>query len=308
MNTTNTTTTPHKPENKPKNQFAALPEADRKFILDLCSKTPYDEAVELLRRPRSEGGLNIITSRSALSRFCTSAQPESHHALLAQFAAAANIRHEQQSNAFLGAIRAAVQARVLENIRSGRALIDLQHDFKLLRIAETLYLADANFRAIHPKTARASYKDYVQHCAEAPDTDFLPADETPVDPNPLHDPTDLDRDIQKERERQQEILNILKKTGVEREHSDLPDHRTLAALTAALAPRPTRTTPSPIPPQNPPKTPAIPHFPPNPTKEKSSPANTPQPKPTPYIAPPKPGRNDPCPCGSNRKSKKCCHP
>jgi hypothetical protein len=174
---------------KPKNQFAALPETDRKFILDLCFKTPYDEAVELLRRPRSEGGLNIITSRSALSRFYTAAQPEPHDALLAQFAAAANIRHEQQSNAFLGAIRAAIQARVLEHLNSGRALGDMQNDFKLLRTVESLYLADANFRAKHPKTARAS-KDYVQQCAEAPDTDFLPADETPSDsdPNPLHDP------------------------------------------------------------------------------------------------------------------------
>lgn len=26
----------------------------------------------------------------------------------------------------------------------------------------------------------------------------------------------------------------------------------------------------------------------------------------PYIAPPKPGRNDPCPCGSGKKYKKCC--
>ncbi len=28
--------------------------------------------------------------------------------------------------------------------------------------------------------------------------------------------------------------------------------------------------------------------------------------PQPYIAPPKVGRNDPCPCGSGKKSKKCC--
>jgi uncharacterized protein YecA (UPF0149 family) len=26
----------------------------------------------------------------------------------------------------------------------------------------------------------------------------------------------------------------------------------------------------------------------------------------PYIAPPKVGRNDPCPCGSGKKYKKCC--
>jgi hypothetical protein len=30
------------------------------------------------------------------------------------------------------------------------------------------------------------------------------------------------------------------------------------------------------------------------------------PAPTPYIAPPKIGRNDPCPCGSGKKFKKCC--
>jgi uncharacterized protein YecA (UPF0149 family) len=27
---------------------------------------------------------------------------------------------------------------------------------------------------------------------------------------------------------------------------------------------------------------------------------------TPYIAPPKTGRNEPCPCGSGKKYKKCC--
>jgi len=30
--------------------------------------------------------------------------------------------------------------------------------------------------------------------------------------------------------------------------------------------------------------------------------------PQPYRAPPKVGRNDPCPCGSGRKYKKCCAP
>lgn len=30
------------------------------------------------------------------------------------------------------------------------------------------------------------------------------------------------------------------------------------------------------------------------------------PKPKPFVAPPKVGRNDPCPCGSGKKHKKCC--
>jgi len=29
-------------------------------------------------------------------------------------------------------------------------------------------------------------------------------------------------------------------------------------------------------------------------------------EPQPYLAPPKTGRNDPCPCGSGKKCKKCC--
>lgn len=32
----------------------------------------------------------------------------------------------------------------------------------------------------------------------------------------------------------------------------------------------------------------------------------PHPAPAPYIAPPKIGRNDPCPCGSGKKYKACC--
>jgi len=35
-------------------------------------------------------------------------------------------------------------------------------------------------------------------------------------------------------------------------------------------------------------------------------AYIPSPKPMPYIAPPSVGRNDPCPCGSGKKYKKCC--
>ncbi len=33
---------------------------------------------------------------------------------------------------------------------------------------------------------------------------------------------------------------------------------------------------------------------------------TPYTPPQPYVAPPRTGRNDPCPCGSGKKYKKCC--
>ena len=94
---------------KPKNQFAALSPEDRQQILNLCSQHPYEEVAAILRKPRAEGGLEIDTSRSALSRFYTNASHETSVTVLAQVAAAANIRHEQNSNAFIGAIRATVE-------------------------------------------------------------------------------------------------------------------------------------------------------------------------------------------------------
>lgn len=40
--------------------------------------------------------------------------------------------------------------------------------------------------------------------------------------------------------------------------------------------------------------------------QKPEEGNAPAPKIEPYHAPPKVGRNDPCPCGSGKKFKKCC--
>ena len=283
MNTTDTTTINLR---KPRNQFAALPEADRKFILELCSAHTYDEAAEILRKPRAEGGLSINTSASALCRFFTNSQPQLDHALLAQLAAAANIRHEQQNNAFIGAIRATVQARVFENLRNGRALADMEKDFRLLRTIESLYLADAKFRVYNTKTVRASYTEHIKQCAEAPETDFTPVEDSSQSVSPELSP--IERDILNEREALKDLLATLEKSGVP--HEKLP--------------RRLRT----IPPSNLAETPVIPPIPLNSTYHRTAkPQQTEPTKPTPHIAPPKVGRNDPCPCGSGRKAKKCCH-
>jgi len=78
---------------KERNKFAHLPEQDRKFILDLCSKHTYDEVVDIVYQTREEGGLDLITSASALYRFYTSSHPEPSRAVLAQYAAATHVRH-----------------------------------------------------------------------------------------------------------------------------------------------------------------------------------------------------------------------
>jgi hypothetical protein len=306
---------------KPKSQFTSLPQEDRTLILKLCSEHDYSEVVEILRKPRSEGGLNIHTSRAALCRFFTNSNPEPTLALLAQFAAAANIRHEQSSNAFLGAIRATVEARILENLRAGKPLSDMERDFRFLKTAEHLYLADAKFRAQHPKTASAAFKSHIQRCADAPDLDFVRADEPQPNSPDLEsipqDLSDLDQEILKVRKRHQDTLTALQSAGLSPEdfktHPSEIDPASIPLL-AKLKPRLTPAAPSSAP-QFHPKSPVIPPIPGNSTKRRpasstfSSPPTT-QPNPTPpkpHIAPPKPGRNDPCPCGSGRKAKKCCH-
>ena len=302
---------------KSKSQFASLPQEDQKLILDLCSVHEYGEVVEILSKPRSEGGLNIHTSRAALCRFFTQHQAGSTLGLLAQFAAATNIRHEQNSNAFLGAIRATVEARILEHLHSGKPLADMEKDFRFLKTAEHLYLADAKFRAQHPKAAAAAYKTHVQRCADAPDLDFVRADEPQPDLASIPpDLSEFDQEVLKARKRHQESMAMLQSAGLS--PGDFKAHPTeidpasipiLAKLKSSLAPAASSAQPSNA------KSPAIPPIPANSTKNCtahsafSSPQTMDHPpvKPKPQIAPPKPGRNDPCPCGSSRKSKHCCH-
>ena len=274
---------------KSRSQFDSLSRDDQKHILNLCDGGTYDAAVEQLRKPRAEGGLEIATSRAALCRFFTTSQQDSDLAVLAQYAAAANIRHEQNNNAFLGAIRASVEARVFENLRNGRALADMEKDFRLLRTVESLYLADAKFRTYNTKTVRASYQAHIKHCAEAPETDFTPLDNSQsTSESVAPELSPLDRDILNEREALKDLLATLQNGGVP--HEKLPPRL--------------RT----IPPSNLAKSPAIPPIPVNSTYSCTAKPQQTEPKRTPHIAPPKIGRNDPCPCGSGRKSKKCCHP
>ena len=302
--------------NKQRNQFVALSEQDRKYILNLCSQHSYDDTVEILHRPRSEGGLGIATSRSALSRFFTTSSSESAIAVLAQYAAATHVRHDQDGNAFLGAIRASVQARVLENLKNGKALADLDKDVRLLKTTETLYLIDAKWRAANPKAARAAYQAHVDRCANLPDVDFFLVEELGhSDSTPPVELSDFQQDVIKARHQQQleaekrkELLAKLKECGIGPDH--LPDElKKIASPSDQNVPldgaksQPILT--------NTPKTPVIPHFPPNPTSPHSMPESPKReaaenpPVPTPVVRL-KVGRNQPCPCGSGKKYKKCC--
>ncbi|HEX7862571.1 MAG TPA: hypothetical protein VF773_19710 [Verrucomicrobiae bacterium] len=53
------------------NQFTSLPKEDQTLILNLCDKLPYKEVAATLAKPRTEGGLDLTTSPSALCKFYT---------------------------------------------------------------------------------------------------------------------------------------------------------------------------------------------------------------------------------------------
>jgi hypothetical protein len=63
-----------KNSNEPR-KLAALPLADQELVLELCERKRYEDVVPILAKPRAAGGLDLQTSRSALSRFVAS-QPQ----------------------------------------------------------------------------------------------------------------------------------------------------------------------------------------------------------------------------------------
>jgi hypothetical protein len=55
-----------------RSKLAALPPADQELVLNLCEHNRYEDVVPILAKPRAAGGLDLQTSRSALSRFVAS--------------------------------------------------------------------------------------------------------------------------------------------------------------------------------------------------------------------------------------------
>ncbi len=250
-----------------RSRFASLPPEDQSFILKLCADHSYEEIVGLLRQPRDQGGLGLVTSRSALCRFYTSQHLSGSRVALAQSAAAAQVWHERDSTAFFGAICGSIQARVLENVMAGKALADLENDLRVLRTAHRLYLADARWRATQPKEAQASYKAYVASCARQPEADFVLTAECP-EGSPARaaaekafssDLSGFDADLCEAREAQ-------RRQEGERAH--------LRTLIESLGFPSSPAAAGPVPP----KTPVIPHIPPDSTFSSSrSPAAAPKP-------------------------------
>lgn len=190
------------------NQFTKLPQEDQTLILNLCDKLPYKEVAATLAKPRAEGGLALTTGPSSLCKFYT----RHHKEMIAlesigQFAAALQINHQVHGEANFQAILSLVQTRLLEALRAGTPIDDLQKYFRTLERVQKCFLTDEKFRHQNDQNDR-THEAYLTHIkkiapAHGEDPDFI--DHTvEKDPGARHstlhdfadDPTQWEQDIE----------------------------------------------------------------------------------------------------------------
>ena len=186
------------------NKFSRLPQEDQTLILNLCDKLPYKEVAEKLAQPREAGGLAFTTCASSLCKFYVRHHPEAVATeAVGQFASAVRINHQAHGEANFQAILSLVQNRLLDSLRAGRAIADLDKEFRTLQRVQKSFLADEKFRDKNHRTQEA-YLDHIKVAAQDEnEADFI--DHTlEEDPGAggatandfQNDPTQLELDLQ----------------------------------------------------------------------------------------------------------------
>ena len=185
------------------NKFSRLPKDDQTFILNLCEKTTYKQACIELAKPRGEGGLGFTTSPSDLCKFNTRHHPEAIATeAWGQFASAIRVQHQAHGEANFEALLGLVQNRLLESMREGKPLSDLDKDFRTLARVQKCFLADEKFRHNNDRTQEA-YLTFVKRASNsesAPDYIDNTLDEDPGAGNTTigdfeEEPTQFDLDL-----------------------------------------------------------------------------------------------------------------
>ena len=147
------------------NKFSQLPKEDQTLILNLCEKLTYKEAALQLAKPRAEGGLGFTTSPSDLCKFNTRHHPEAIATeALGQFSAAIRVQHQAHGEANFEALLGLVQNRLLEAMRAGKSVADLDKEFRTLQRVQKCFLEHEKFRHNNERTQEA-YLDFVKRAS-----------------------------------------------------------------------------------------------------------------------------------------------
>jgi len=106
-----------------------LPPEDQTFILDICRTHTYTDAVDKLRLPREQGGLDIITNRASLCRFVqkkTDTTTAAVEAILERFKSIHPADTLDDSDALIRLI----QERIFSALASDRDFNDIRREFE----------------------------------------------------------------------------------------------------------------------------------------------------------------------------------
>jgi hypothetical protein len=160
---------------KTKSKFKALPPEDQDRIFQLCNDNSFDKAVEIVERPRPEG-FGLKTSYSALRRFYLQYNPHVQAAqVLGQYAHGLRIQHQAAKGSYNSAILLHVESRVLESLKQGKAIADLQSEIKTMINVQKAFVAVENWRKDSGQFASADHRALLDDCAREGKEDFKPA-------------------------------------------------------------------------------------------------------------------------------------
>ena len=147
------------------NMFTRLPKEDQTLVLDLCGKLPYRLVVEKLAQPREEGGLSMTTSESSLSKFVTRNDRDAIAVeAIGQYATAVQVNQQAHGAANFEAILGLVQTRILDSLRKGKSVAELDKDFRALDRLQKCFLADVKYRHKNDHVTDA-YLDHIKDVA-----------------------------------------------------------------------------------------------------------------------------------------------
>jgi hypothetical protein len=108
---------------KPKSVFHTLSPEDRDRVVSLCGQHTYHEVLEMIAKPRSEGGLDVQSSESALCRFYVRSHPLARKIQVdAQLVEALDESFFEKGDTYLRAIIFLLQERVFTALSTGTSI------------------------------------------------------------------------------------------------------------------------------------------------------------------------------------------
>ena len=172
---------------KPRSKFALLPPEDQKRVIDLCNLHSYDEALEIIAKPRPEG-LQLQSSHGALVRFYARYNEQARKAhLLGQCARTIQITRQAHPGALRGGILTMLESRIFEALRRDVPVSDLTTKFGVLKDFHKGFLSEEKWRTVKDSPADIDWSLHLSTIGDSQKPDFVSIDEhgNPTEPDPL---------------------------------------------------------------------------------------------------------------------------